>query len=75
MELLDARSSDPNSEQYKNLSDDVIIAQGIEFFVAGFDTTGGTLATFSYNMAKYEHMTSVLGVLTKSQSDKITLYN
>jgi len=35
------------------LSADLITAQGVIFFVAGFETTANTLSTLSYNLAKH----------------------
>ena len=35
------------------LTHDLIIAQGVIFFAAGFDTIAHTLSTLSYNLAKH----------------------
>ncbi len=35
------------------LTPDLITAQGVIFFAAGFETTSSTLSTFSYNLAKH----------------------
>ena len=35
------------------LSADLITAQGVIFFAAGFETTASTLSTLSYNLAKH----------------------
>lgn len=37
----------------QNLSEDMIMAQGIGFFIAGFDTITTTLSTLCYNLAKH----------------------
>ena len=38
------------------LSNDLIIAQGVIFFGAGFETIAHTLSTLSYNLAKYQEI-------------------
>ena len=35
-----------------NLSEEVIMAQGIAFFIAGYETSSNTLSTLCYNLAK-----------------------
>jgi cytochrome P450 len=35
------------------LTADLITAQGVIFFAAGFETTASTLSTLSYNLAKH----------------------
>ena len=35
------------------LTPDLITAQGVIFFAAGFETTANTLSTLSYNLAKH----------------------
>ena len=42
-------------EQQNNvLTPDLITAQGVLFFVAGFETTSNTLATMCYHLAKHQ---------------------
>ncbi len=41
-----------NTKDYNNISKDLITAQGIIFFAAGFETTAHTLTTLSYNLTK-----------------------
>ena len=35
------------------VSEEIIVAQGSVFFVAGFETTSNTLSTFAFNLAKH----------------------
>lgn len=35
------------------LTPEIIVAQGVIFFVAGYETTSSTLSSFSYNLARY----------------------
>jgi len=37
----------------KPMTEEMLIAQGVIFFVAGFETTGSTLSTFCRNLAIY----------------------
>ncbi len=51
MELQQTKIKNP--AELKHLSHDIIIAQGVIFFIAGFETTANTLSTLCYNLAKY----------------------
>eukprot|EP00093_Oithona_nana_P005061 05061.XXX_189702_191147_1 [CDS] Oithona nana genome sequencing. len=47
------RLNELNADQAKHhLSEEVIMAQGIAFFIAGYETTSNTLSTLCYNLAK-----------------------
>ncbi len=50
MELREDRVTDPS---LGHLSDDLIVAQGTVFFIAGFETTSNTLCTLCYNLARH----------------------
>ena len=47
--LEDLKKSGKNEDL---LSEEIIVAQGIAFFVAGFETSSNTLSTLAYNLAK-----------------------
>ena len=53
MELKKLVANNPNDEHLSTLNDDIITAQGIVFFLAGYETTANTLSTLTYNLAKY----------------------
>ena len=44
------------------LTPEIVVAQGVIFFVAGFETTSNTLSTFSYNLAKHQDVQVNLNV-------------
>jgi cytochrome P450 len=46
--LEDVKKSGPGNV----LNEDVILAQGIVFFIAGFETSSNTLSSLTYNLAK-----------------------
>ncbi len=50
MELQKIKDEAP--EELKHLSHDMIVAQGVVFFIAGYETTANTLSTLCYNLAK-----------------------
>ena len=52
MEMKKQMAENPNAENLKALNDDIITAQGVIFFIAGYETTANTLSTFSYHLAK-----------------------
>ena len=52
IELQKTIGADPSGDLAKNLSDDMLVAQGVIFFLAGYETTTNTLSTLSYNLAK-----------------------
>jgi cytochrome P450 len=51
MELKRDVKQDPGAEHHLGLNDDVITAQGVIFFVAGFETTSATLTSLCYQLA------------------------
>jgi cytochrome P450 len=53
MELKKEVKLNPDAEFHRGLTDDIITAQGIIFFVAGFETTANTLSTLCHTFAKY----------------------
>lgn len=68
MELQKVVREEPDSETGRLLNDTIIMAQGVVFFTAGFETTANTLCTLCYNLAKnpdiqdkvYEEIASVM---------------
>ena len=56
MDLLEERRANPNAEGMKDLSDDILIAQGIVFFSAGYATTANALTTLCYTLAQHPDM-------------------
>ncbi len=52
MELRDAVASDPHSEYHRGLNEDVVIAQAVIFFIAGFETTSNSMASLCYELAR-----------------------
>ena len=52
IEMVKIKETDPNNDSVKELNEDIITAQGVLFFIAGYETTANTLSTFSYQMAK-----------------------
>ena len=44
------------------LTPEIIIAQGVIFFAAGFETTSSTLSTFSYNLAKHPEVQVIVNL-------------
>jgi cytochrome P450 len=53
MELKKEVALNPHTEFHQGLNDDIITAQGIIFFVAGFETTANTMSTLCYSLAKW----------------------
>jgi len=47
------RLNDMLTNLEKPLTEEMIAAQGVIFFAAGFETTASTLSTLSYNLAKH----------------------
>lgn len=69
-----------NGHLKKTLSNDEIISQSLLFFVAGYDTTAGTLEFISYNLAtnpdaQEKLIAEVDRVLDKHVSHKITIHS
>jgi cytochrome P450 len=55
IDRLKEMSEDLKKQSGKNeslLSEEIIVAQGIAFFVAGFETSSNTLSTLAVNLAK-----------------------
>ncbi len=82
MELKKEVAKNPGAEYHKALNDTNITAQGVIFFVAGFETTANTLSTFSYELATrpelqeqiYEEVKSVVsdgGVINHEAIEKM----
>lgn len=53
MEMLKEKKENPDGEDLKSLTEECIKAQGIIFFLAGYETTANTLSTFCFNMARF----------------------
>lgn len=51
LETKNYRTKKWNGHMKKTLTNDEIISQSLLFFVAGYDTTAGTLEFISYNLA------------------------
>ncbi len=56
IELNSAKRKNPNGPDLKHLNEDVINAQGIVFFLAGYETTSNTLSTTCYHLAKHQQI-------------------
>ncbi len=57
------------------LSADLITAQGVIFFVAGFETTASTLSTLSYNLAKHPEIQVHFKVVYALSTRDISAHN
>ncbi len=62
LEMQKTLKEHPNDKGMEYLSEDMIIAQGVIFVVAGFETTASTMATTCYH-------------LSMSSSSGTTVYN
>ncbi len=66
-------------EAYEGLNEDIIVAQGIIFFAAGYETTSSTLSTLCFNLASNPEVQQRLVEEIRSVMDghdgKITLDN
>lgn len=56
IDLKNQKLQYPNEPSLKYISEDLINAQSVVFFLAGFETTSNTLSTFAYNMTKYPNI-------------------
>lgn len=67
-----------NGHMKKTLTNDEIISQSLLFFVAGYDTTAGTLEFISYNLATNQdaqnHLISELDRVLEKYVRKISLF-
>lgn len=54
--LIKQVSLNPNDENLRSLNKDVLTAQPIIFFLAGYETTTNNLTTIIYNLTKYPDM-------------------
>ena len=51
--LIKKKAENPDDENLKVLNKDILSAQPIIFFIAGFETTTNNLSTIAYNLSKY----------------------
>ena len=51
--LIKSKEENANDEVLQHLNEEILNAQSITFFTAGFETTANTLSLTSYNLAKF----------------------
>ena len=51
--LIKQQAQNPNDEILRPLNKDILSAQPVTFFIAGFKTTTNNLSTLAYNLTKY----------------------
>lgn len=59
-QIADYRPQKWNGHMKKTLTNEEIISQSLLFFVAGYDTTAGTLEFISYNLATNQEAQNIL---------------
>ena len=53
LRMMIHKIKDSGQTTLDGVSEEMVVAQGIVFLAAGFETTANTLGSFTYNLAKY----------------------